>query len=133
MGSKNNKYGSHACRGSHACQGKYAVKRESPKSGSAVGGCRIVNMDQLQKFVAQVSSQSRSCQNGSIYREGLASVLSATCSSCRMEAAFPTSSKVTGLGGGQRWECNLAAVWGQMSTSEGYAPLAETMSCWGCR
>ena len=112
MGSKNNKYGSHACRGSHACQGKYAVKKqplkggESPKSGSAVGGCRIVNMDQLQKFVAQVSSHSRSCQNGSIsltgecYREGLASVLSATCSSCRMEVAFPTSSKVTGLGGG---------------------------------
>ena len=78
---------------------------ESPKSGSAVGGCRIVNMDQLQKFVAQVSSHSRSCQNGSIsltgehYREGLASVLSATCSGCRMEVAFPTSSKVTGLGG----------------------------------
>ena len=104
MGSKNNKYGSHACRG------KYAVKKqprkggESPKSGSAVGGCRIVNMDQLQKFVAQVSSHSRSCQNGSIsltgerYREGLASVLSATCSGCRMEVAFPTSSKVTGLG-----------------------------------
>ena len=81
MGSKNNKYGS------HACQGKYAVKkqphkgRESPKSGSAVGGCRIVNMDQLQKFVVQVSSHSRSCQNGSIsltgerYREGLTSVL----------------------------------------------------------
>ena len=145
MGSKNNKYGSHACRGSHACQGKYAVKKqplkggESPKSGSAVGGCRIVNMDQLQKFVAQVSSHSRSCQNGSIsltgerYREGLASVLSATCSSCHMEVAFPTSSKVTGLGGGQRWECNLAAVWGQMSTGEGHAPLAETMSCWGCR
>ena len=63
-------------------------------------------MDQLQKFVAQVSSHSHSCQNGSIsltgerYREGLASVLSATCSSCRMEVAFPTSSKVTGLGGG---------------------------------
>ena len=64
-------------------------------------------MDQLQKFVAQVSSHSRSCQNGSIsltgerYWEGLGSVLSATCSGCRMEVAFPTSSKVTGLGGGE--------------------------------
>ena len=106
MGSKNNK------DGSHACWGKYAVKKqprkggESPKSGSAVDGCRIVNMDQLQKFVVQVSSHSCSCQNGSIsltgerYRDGLVSVLSATCSDCRMEVAFPTSSKVTGLGGG---------------------------------
>ena len=87
--------------------GKYAVKKQPRKGGECVvGGCRIVNMDQLQKFVAQVSSHSRSCQNGSIsltgerYREGLASVLSATCSGCRMEVAFPTSSKVTGLGGG---------------------------------
>ena len=97
----------------------------------------MVNMDQLQKFVVQVSSHSRSCQNGSIsltgerYREGLASVLSATSSGCRMEVAFPTSSKVTGLGGGQRWECNLAAVWGQMSTGGGHAPLAESMSVLG--
>ena len=51
---------------------------------------------------------------GDRYRESLASVLSATYSGCRMEVAFPTSSKVTGLGGDQWWECNLAAVWGQM-------------------
>ena len=115
MGSKKNKYGSHVSRGKFAGKKqprKFEVKKqprkggESPKSGSAVGGCRIVNMDQLQKFVAQVSSHSRSCQNGSIsltgerYREGLASVLSATCSGWRMEVAFPTLSKVTGLGGG---------------------------------
>ena len=94
-------------------------------------------MDQLQKFVAQVSTHSRSCQNSTIsltserYREGLASVLSATCSGCRMEVAFPPS-KVTGLGGGsQWWECNLAAVWGQMSTSGGNAPLYEMMSVLG--
>ena len=78
---------------------------ERSHSGSAVGGCRIVNLDQLQKFVAQVSTHSHSFQNSTIsltgerYREGLASVLSATCSGCRMEVAFP-SSKVTGLGGG---------------------------------
>ena len=53
-----------------------------------------------------------------------------------MEVAFP-SSKVTGLGGGggggggQWWECNLAAVWGQMSTGGGNAPLYETMSVLG--
>ena len=78
MGSKKNKYSS-----GHASRGKFAVKKqprkfalkkqprkggERPKSGSAVGGCRIVNMDQLQKFVAQISSHSHSCQNGSISR-----------------------------------------------------------------
>ena len=50
-----------------------------------------------------------------------------------MEVAFP-SSKVTGLGGGgggQWWECNLAAVWGQMSTSGGNSPLYEMMSVLG--
>ena len=51
-----------------------------------------------------------------------------------MEVAFP-SSMVTGLGGGggggQWWECNLAAVWGQMSTGGGNAPLSETMSVLG--
>ena len=59
------------------------------------------------------------------------SVLSAKCSGCRMEVAFSTSSKVSGLSGGKRWECNLAAVWGQMSTGGGHVPLTETMSTLG--
>ena len=98
-------------------------------------------MDQLQKFVVQVSTHSRSFKNGTIsmtgehYWECLASSsVPATCSGCRMEVVFPTSSKVTDLGGGgggQRWECNLAAVWGQMSTGGGHAPLAETVSVLG--
>ena len=36
-----------------------------------------------------------------------------------------------GGGGGQWWECNLAAVWGQMSTGGGNASLYETMSVLG--
>ena len=64
-------------------------------------------------------------------REGLASVLSARCSSCRLEVVFPTSSTVTGVGAGQQWECNLAAVSGQLSTGSGHAPLVETMSVLG--
>ena len=106
MGSKKCKKYLNAHRGSYIKKKQPHNGGEKPKSGSAVGSCRIVNLDQLQKFVAQVSTHSRSCQNGTIsltgerYREGLASVLSATCSGCRMEVAFPTSSKVTGLGGG---------------------------------
>ena len=48
-----------------------------------------------------------------------------------MEIACPTSSKVTSLGGSKRWECNVAAVWGQMATGGGHAPLAEMMSIFG--
>ena len=47
-----------------------------------------------------------------------------------MELAFPTSSKVT-IGGARRWECNLAAAWGQMVTGGRHAPLQETRSILG--
>ena len=42
-----------------------------------------------------------------------------------------TCDKVRGVGGGQRWESNVAAVWGQMETGGGYAHLKETMSLMG--
>ena len=33
--------------------------------------------------------------------------------------------------GYSRWECNLAAVWGQMSTGQGHSQLEESMSVLG--
>lgn len=42
-----------------------------------------------------------------------------------------TSNKVKGPRGYNRWECNLAAVWGQVSTGGGHTPLMETMSVLG--
>ncbi len=36
-----------------------------------------------------------------------------------------------GPNGYQRWECNLAAVWGQMSTGGGHSVLQESMSTLG--
>lgn len=68
---------------------------------------------------------------GETCRNGLASVLIARCNSCGKEITFPTSSKVSGQGGAKRWECNLAAVWGQMSTGGGFATLRESMSALG--
>ena len=35
------------------------------------------------------------------------------------------------MSGGHYWECNLAAVWGQMATGEGHAPLNEFMAVLG--
>ena len=45
-----------------------------------------------------------------------------------MEIAFPTSSR---CGSGMRWECNLAAVWGQMATGGGHSSLNESLSVLG--
>ena len=47
--------------------------------------------------------------------------------------AFPVSSisnilEDSWCWAGQRWESNLAAVWGQLSTGGGHAPLTETMA-----
>ena len=61
-------------------------------------------------------------------RAGFCSVLSSCCVGCIMEFQFSTSSRVQGMSGGHYWEYNLAAVWGQMATGGGHAPLKESMS-----
>ena len=47
------------------------------------------------------------------------------------EGNIITSVRVSGPTGGQYWESNLAAVWGQMSTGGGHAPLQESMATIG--
>ena len=50
---------------------------------------------------------------------------------CSFTIDLNTSRKVVGPKGKLRWEANLAAVWGQMSTGGGYSKLKETMSTLG--
>lgn len=50
---------------------------------------------------------------------------------CGHTILLQSSSKVKGPRGYQRWECNLAAVWGQMTTGGGHSHLQETMSIVG--
>ena len=93
-------------------------------------------MNHLASFVSDISAHSQSCEGnvsfvGETYRSGLASILSANCSHCRLEIAFPTSTKIAGVGSGKRWECNVAAVWGQMCSGGGPAHLKETASVLG--
>ena len=64
-------------------------------------------------------------------RDGLASILSTKCSLCGHTIALETAQKVIGPQGYRRWECNLAAVWGQMATGGGHSQLEETMSVLG--
>jgi len=51
--------------------------------------------------------------------------------SVKYTVQFETSLKVKGPGGRCRWECNHAAVWGQMSTGGGHSQLQESMGVLG--
>ena len=64
-------------------------------------------------------------------RDGLASIMSSHCSTCNHTITLETAQKVKGPRGYRRWECNLAAVWGQMVTGGGHSQLEETMSILG--
>ena len=64
-------------------------------------------------------------------RIGLASVIRVRCKGCGETLDLESSQKVVGPKGIKRWECNLAAVWGQMATGGGHSKLNETMSVLG--
>ncbi len=64
-------------------------------------------------------------------RQGLASILYSECLKCGHRIQLETSEKVMGPKGYTRWECNLAAVWGQMASGGGHSSLQETMSVLG--
>ena len=146
MGSRKNKANKHISRGVYKkkfqpwnVQNKVQVKENLSQSHSSatLEGSRIINLQQLASFIGDVSSHSQSCDpgtmslTGEMYRSGMASVLSARCNNCRAEIAFSTSHKVKGVGTGKRWESNVAAVWGQMTTGGGHARLNEVMSTLG--
>ena len=80
-------------------------------------GCHIINLVNLKTFVSETSTHSGVCGGEIVLsgesKDGIASVLTAQCKSCKLEINFPTSSKVAGPTGNNRWECNLSAVWGK--------------------
>ena len=100
-----------------------------------VQGSRIINLHKLQEYVNELNTHSAHC-DGSIslfgeVRDGLASILSSCCSTCGHRITLETSEKVKGPHRYRRWECNLAAVWGQMTNGGGHTQLQETMSVIG--
>lgn len=101
-----------------------------------IEGSRIINIHKLQQYINQLASHAAQCGGGEIIlsgevRDGLASVLSTRCSTCGETLTLETAQKVQGPRGYRRWECNLAAVWGQMATGGGHSQLKETMSVLG--
>ena len=100
-----------------------------------IEGSRIINMDKLKQYTDDLTLHSSRC-DGSIVlsgetRHGLASILTGQCTVCKHTITLETSSKVKGPKNHSRWECNLAAVWGQMTTGGGHSHLEETMSMLG--
>ena len=92
-------------------------------------------MHRLQTYMHELNEHPTHCKGSVVLagevREGLASILSCHCSTCGYTITLETAKKVRGPRGYSRWECNLAAVWGQMVTGGGHSHLAETMSVLG--
>ena len=109
--------------------------RNSQSPPPTLQGSRIINLDKLQKYSSDLTAHSLRC-DGTVTltgekRQGLASILSGHCSVCDIEIILETSSKVKGARGYRQWECNLGAIWAEMSTGGGHSRLEETLSVLG--
>ena len=100
-----------------------------------IQGSRITNLEKLQKYINQLTVHAAQCGGEIVLtgetKAGLASIMSSRCSACSYTVSLETSCKVKGPRGKRQWECNLAAVWGQMSTGGGHSRLQETMGVLG--
>ena len=109
--------------------------KDTQKQTVKLEGRRLVIIDQLQKYTDELNRHAMQCQGSIVLsgevRNGLAFVLSGQCSACKHTVKLQTSKKVNGSHRYSRWECNLAAVWGQMATGGAHSQLEETMSVVG--
>ena len=100
-----------------------------------VDGSRIINLEKLQEYINTLTVHAAECSGDILLtgekRDGLASIILTRCTQCDHSIQLQTSRKVNGPKGYSRWECNLAAVWGQMSTGGGHSKLQETMGVLG--
>lgn len=98
-------------------------------------GSRIININKLYDHISDITKHAAKCGSEMTLvgetREGLASIFACSCISCGHNIVLQTSEKVVGPKGYRRWECNLAAVWGQVSSGGGHTPLMESMSVLG--
>ena len=142
MGSKKNKNNNyrHVYARRKPPQDYNNMRRKINKSLSKISvqglhGSRIINIDKLKDYISVITQHSARCRGQVTLigekRDGLASILNSKCDKCDHEISFSTSRKVPGPRGMNRWESNLAAVWGQMATGGGHATLSNTMSVLG--
>ena len=111
---------------------------------NAPDGSRIINLDKLATFLNTFTQHTLTCprelplenENPAILiegesQQGLASIISVKCMGCNEIVKLESSAKIVGPKGIKRWECNVAAVWGQIATGGGYSKLNETMATLG--
>ena len=91
-------------------------------------GSRITIIDKLCEYTDQLYAHIKQTRE---IRNGLASIIKGACDTCDHTIILQTSKKVKGPCGYSRWECNVAAVWGQMSAGQGHRQLEESMSVLG--
>ena len=140
MGSNKNKrnhYNNHRHTFKRRWHAKKYQKRACmhAKASGKIDGSRIINIEKLQEYISSLTVHAAKCSGDLLLvgekRDGLASILSTRCTQCDHSIVLQTSRKVRGPRGYCRWECNLAAVWGQMSTGGGHSKLQETMGVLG--
>ena len=140
MGSNKNKRNhrnSHRHIFKRRCHAKKHQKRVCThvEESGKVNGSRIINLEKLQEYINTLTVHAAQCGGNILLtgekRDALASIISTRYSQCDHSILLETSRKVKGPRGYRRWECNLAAVWGQMSTGGGHSKLQETMGVLG--
>ena len=95
-------------------------------------GSIVVNLEKLQQFADDFTQYSTSCEGSiTLNQENRAGTIKGDCSNCEHAITLETYKKVKGPRGYNQWECNLAAVWGQIATGTGHRQLEETMSVMG--
>lgn len=113
---------------------KYKKPTQLPNS-TLTKGSRIINLDKLHQYTDDISAHSLHCKGSIVLtgetRHGLASILKGQCPTCNHSITLDTSPKVKGPRGYSQWECNLAAVWGEMTTGGGHSRLEESLSVIG--
>ena len=95
-------------------------KHANTQESVLIQGSRIVNLEKLQEYINSLTMHAAQCGSDILLagekQSGLASIISTRCSKCSYTITLETSHKVKGPRGYHLWECNLAAVLGQMST-----------------
>ena len=114
---------------------KYKKTSPTLNKHSEMNGSRIINLNKLQQYTDDLTAHATHCE-GSIMlygetRQGLASILKGHCSVCTHTFTLQSSHKVKGPKGYSQWECNLAAVWGEMVTGGGHCRIKETLGVMG--
>ena len=129
MGNKRNKYFKY---NSH--RGRF-TKRYHAEKYKQNHDKQMYEMMYCKDHITTLTAHAAQCSSEIIpegeSRDGLASIISSRCSEYGHKVLFETSRKVKGPNGYKRWECNLAAVWGQISTGGGHTRLHETMGTLG--